>query len=364
MRVGVEVSLRPVGCNMRSDGTMLKAEEETTRGEGRAGRQQVSRLGRKLKSMRKHETNGRTRADRQRKGRAANSEKPSNKQEEELSAIVTKSHPNGGERVSCTACEKSIQDKYLLSACDKFWHKDCLKCDHCHETLFNMGPVLYEKSGLRLCQKDYHELFGSKCLCSICGKLISGSELVMRAKTNIYHLECFACQLCGLRFCVGDRFYLCENKIVCQFDYDEHIVPLEKSFYPPIGSTIDQQSSHYHQVSGGYPEEAAPPVRAVDEHMAYGYPASTSVGSFAAGEHHQSPATTTSLVGELPAGGDVPQEVASGALAQSSSPLEPANQAAFNEGDDEGPCKEEARVEEGGAYLGISENKELEGEND
>lgn len=23
------------------------------------------------------------------------------------------------------------------------------------------------------------------------------------------------------RFCVGDRFYLCENKILCQYDYDE-----------------------------------------------------------------------------------------------------------------------------------------------
>lgn len=43
----------------------------------------------------------------------------------------------------------------------------------------------------------------------------------MRAKKNVYHLECFACQLCSQRFCVGDRFYLCDNKIVCQYDYEE-----------------------------------------------------------------------------------------------------------------------------------------------
>lgn len=28
----------------------------------------------------------------------------------------------------------------------------------------------------------------------------------------------FAC-----RFCVGDRFYLCENKILCEYDYEERL---------------------------------------------------------------------------------------------------------------------------------------------
>lgn len=31
------------------------------------------------------------------------------------------------------------------------------------------------------------------------------------------------------RFCVGDRFYLCENKVVCQYDFEEHILPIQKS---------------------------------------------------------------------------------------------------------------------------------------
>lgn len=26
------------------------------------------------------------------------------------------------------------------------------------------------------------------------------------------------------RFCVGDRFYLCENKILCEYDYEERLV--------------------------------------------------------------------------------------------------------------------------------------------
>jgi len=26
------------------------------------------------------------------------------------------------------------------------------------------------------------------------------------------------------RFCVGDHYYLCDNKILCQFDYEERLV--------------------------------------------------------------------------------------------------------------------------------------------
>lgn len=27
-----------------------------------------------------------------------------------------------------------------------------------------------------------------------------------------------------IRFCVGDRFYLCDNKILCEYDYEERLV--------------------------------------------------------------------------------------------------------------------------------------------
>lgn len=26
------------------------------------------------------------------------------------------------------------------------------------------------------------------------------------------------------RFCVGDRFYLCDNRILCEYDYEERMV--------------------------------------------------------------------------------------------------------------------------------------------
>ena len=28
----------------------------------------------------------------------------------------------------------------------------------------------------------------------------------------------------GIRFCIGDRYYLCDNTILCQFDYEERLV--------------------------------------------------------------------------------------------------------------------------------------------
>lgn len=48
------------------------------------------------------------------------------------------------------------------------------------------------------------------------------------------------------RFCVGDRFYLWENKVVCQFDYEEHILPIQNSLQLELlnsSSLTEQQTS-------------------------------------------------------------------------------------------------------------------------
>lgn len=34
------------------------------------------------------------------------------------------------------------------------------------------------------------------------------------------------------RFCVGDRFYLCENKILCEYDYEERMVFANMAYSP------------------------------------------------------------------------------------------------------------------------------------
>lgn len=46
----------------------------------------------------------------------------------------------------------------------------------------------------------FNRLYGNTGLCSACNKLIPAFEMVMRAKRNVYHLECFACQQCSHRY--------------------------------------------------------------------------------------------------------------------------------------------------------------------
>ncbi|XP_056877800.1 LIM domain only protein 3 isoform X3 [Takifugu flavidus] len=73
-------------------------------------------------------------------------------------------------------------------------------------------------------------LFGATGSCAACSKLIPAFEMVMRAKDNVYHLDCFACQLCSQRFCVGDKFFLKNNLILCQTDYEDGMM---KEGYAP-----------------------------------------------------------------------------------------------------------------------------------
>uniref|UniRef100_A0A2S2QIU1 LIM domain only protein 3 n=1 Tax=Sipha flava TaxID=143950 RepID=A0A2S2QIU1_9HEMI len=124
----------------------------------------------------------------------------------------------------CANCGKRITERFLLKALDLFWHEDCLKCGCCDCRLGEVGSTLYTKANLILCKRDYLRLFGATGNCAACNKVIPAFEMVMRAKNNVYHLECFACQQCNHRFCVGDRFYLCENKILCEYDYEERLV--------------------------------------------------------------------------------------------------------------------------------------------
>jgi len=124
----------------------------------------------------------------------------------------------------CAGCGKKIHDKFLLKALEMYWHEDCLKCGCCDCRLGEVGHSLYTKGNLLLCKRDYLRLFGSTGYCAACNKVIPAFEMVMRARANVYHLECFACQQCGHRFCVGDQFYLLDNKILCGSDYEERML--------------------------------------------------------------------------------------------------------------------------------------------
>lgn len=121
---------------------------------------------------------------------------------------------------TCAACHLAIKERYLLVALDKQWHEDCLKCACCDCRLGEVGSSLFTHSGKILCRRDFLRIFGHAGRCAGCQKPIPPYEMVMRANENAYHMDCFACQLCQYRFCVGDRFHLwpsasSQKRIVC-----------------------------------------------------------------------------------------------------------------------------------------------------
>ncbi|XP_042881644.1 insulin gene enhancer protein ISL-3-like isoform X2 [Penaeus japonicus] len=158
----------------------------------------------------------------------------------------------------CGGCGKRINDRYLLKAVDLYWHEDCLKCGCCDCRLGEVGSTLYKKANLLLCKRDYLRLFGTTGHCAACNKVIPAFEMVMRAKTNVYHLECFACQQCNHRFCVGDRFYLCDNKILCEYDYEERMVFANMSYSSDSLAHIKRQQPP--EESNMAQRGAAPPL--------------------------------------------------------------------------------------------------------
>lgn len=147
----------------------------------------------------------------------------------------------------CAGCKKHIQDRFLLRALDLLWHEDCLKCGCCDCRLGEVGSTLYTKGNLMLCKRDYLRLFGNTGFCAACNKVIPAFEMVMRARNNVYHLECFACQQCNHRFCVGDKFYLCENKILCEYDYEERLVFASMANHPMLKRQIGQGGGQQQQ---------------------------------------------------------------------------------------------------------------------
>ena len=125
----------------------------------------------------------------------------------------------------------------FIQALDMYWHEDCLKCGCCDCRLGEVGHSLYTKGNLLLCKRDYlrweiyiclntftfisiiNRLFGSTGYCAACNKVIPAFEMVMRARTNVYHLECFACQQCGHRYGNWEIFVAVINRFVNISDF-------------------------------------------------------------------------------------------------------------------------------------------------
>ena len=61
--------------------------------------------------------------------------------------------------------------------------------------------------------------FGNRC--GGCQQGMAPDDMVRHSNEETYHLDCFACYVCGKQFSTGEEYYLMENKkLVCKADYD------------------------------------------------------------------------------------------------------------------------------------------------
>ncbi|KAL8199170.1 UNVERIFIED_CONTAM: LIM/homeobox protein Lhx1, partial [Gekko kuhli] len=68
------------------------------------------------------------------------------------------------------------------------------------------------------CSFDVQRCFGTKC--AGCAQGISPSDLVRRARSKVFHLNCFTCMMCNKQLSTGEELYIIdENKFVCKEDY-------------------------------------------------------------------------------------------------------------------------------------------------
>jgi len=58
-------------------------------------------------------------------------------------------------------------------------------------------------------------MFGSTGTCAGCGQNIPPSEMVLRACTGVYHVQCFSCASCHCRLVAGDKYRVLNGHIIC-----------------------------------------------------------------------------------------------------------------------------------------------------
>ncbi|XP_052100372.1 insulin gene enhancer protein ISL-1-like isoform X3 [Mytilus californianus] len=128
-------------------------------------------------------------------------------------------HPNKRRRVSmCVGCGSQIHDQFILRvAPDLEWHASCLKCVDCSQFL-DESCTCFVRDGKTYCRSDYARLFGAKC--SKCQMTFTRNDFVMRARDNMYHIDCFRCVACSRQLIPGDEFALKEEELFCKADHD------------------------------------------------------------------------------------------------------------------------------------------------
>ncbi|KAM7450792.1 Insulin protein enhancer protein isl-1 [Porites harrisoni] len=155
----------------------------------------------------------------------------------------------------CVGCGSQIQDQYILRvAPDLEWHAGCLKCADCH-TYLDETCTCFVRDGKTYCKRDYVRLFGTKC--AKCSRSVTKNDFVMRAKSQIYHIDCFRCIACSRQLVPGDEFALREDGLFCKEDNEivEKATATAQAAHVRGSQRSSSQSSAH---SNGQTEESSP----------------------------------------------------------------------------------------------------------
>ncbi|KAF8764024.1 PDZ and LIM domain protein Zasp like protein [Argiope bruennichi] len=110
----------------------------------------------------------------------------------------------------CNKCNVRIKGD-CLNALDKQWHPECFICAYCKKPFGNNS--FYLEDGLPYCEKDWNELFTTKCVG--CGFPIEAGDRWVEALNNNYHSQCFKCSVCQKNL-EGQSFYAKGGKPFCK----------------------------------------------------------------------------------------------------------------------------------------------------
>uniref|UniRef100_A0A182NBJ8 LIM zinc-binding domain-containing protein n=1 Tax=Anopheles dirus TaxID=7168 RepID=A0A182NBJ8_9DIPT len=96
---------------------------------------------------------------------------------------------------------------------------------------------------------DLHTKHFSVRRCARCGTGISASDLVMRAKDLIFHVNCFSCLICGQLLRGGDTAGIRDGRVFCGDHYESEVLSEPETISPQFFPVTTAGGMALHQPS-------------------------------------------------------------------------------------------------------------------
>ncbi|XP_055322056.1 LIM homeobox transcription factor 1-beta isoform X3 [Sitodiplosis mosellana] len=127
------------------------------------------------------------------------------------------------EATLCGLCFQPIYDQYIMRVVDTYYHERCLQCCSCSKRLMHS---CFSRNGKIYCRIDYERIY-LKNNCLGCNKRINSEEFVMRTASNVFHLKCFTCVVCGSQLQKGEQYVVKQSQLFCRNDYEKEVEMLK-----------------------------------------------------------------------------------------------------------------------------------------